>query len=203
MIDKIFEDIENSTHPKYNICGLTSPKSQHFLNRICKNKNVLEIGYYKGASTVPMALSAKSVIAVDDLSMTETIPILNINIGNNNETFSENLKKYNVTNVTTIVGDIFSEEVFNTIKKHTYDVIFYDASHTTEDILKFLILYESIINNTIVIFDDYNFESVQTVVDYFINIKRKYVIYKKEIITDGESLDDYWNGLGVYILKEG
>jgi len=200
-LDEIFDKIDSQKYTEYNLCGLTSPKSQYFLHEVSKGKNVLEIGYFKGASTIPIALSAKSVTAIDSLIFTETIPVLDIDIGDTTQTLENNLKKYKITNTKIINADIFSPEVYGALRSQKFDVIFYDASHEVEDIFKFLVLYEKILNNAILILDDYNFESVQTAIDYFINTLNKKIVYKKEIFTESESKNDYWNGLGVFILK--
>lgn len=200
MIEDILQKTNNQIYKKWNICGLTSPKSQHFLSLICKNKNVLEVGYYKGASTIPIASTAKYVLTVDNLSFIESVPIKNINIGNTNQTLEYNLLTRNITNVDIINDNIFSENTFNKINKMNFDIIFYDASHKIEDVFKFLMLYEKTLNNKILILDDYNFESVREAVNFFINTKSKVIKYKKEIITNSESLNDFWNGIGIFVF---
>lgn len=52
----------------------------------------------------------------------------------------------------------------------------------------------------IAIIDDYNWKEVQ---EGMIEVIKKYtVLYKKEIFTTGEDPEDFWNGLGIFILQK-
>jgi len=190
----------------YDIYGLTSPTSQNFLNVISKDMNVLEIGSFCGASTIPIALSAKKVYTVDNWQNIEINPVNDIfqkNIINPKKTFFENTKKYD--NIVSLDGDIFSKTIFKQISNintiNNIDVIFYDGSHTMYDIITFIKLYEFLLENCILIIDDYNFLSVKDGIKIGLNNIKKTPIKTHIIETKKESKKTFWNGVGIYVFK--
>jgi len=185
----------------YEIDGLTSPRSQNFLNLISLDQNVLEIGSFCGASTVAIANTAKNVVTVDNWEDKEVISIdkkfINI-INNPKEVFKHNTIGYD--NINSISGDIYSEAVFKQLISNSFDIIFYDGPHELEDIYTFFMLYETLLVDTILIVDDYNFDTVKEGINIgldSIKIKPKWLEY---IVTDGESKDTFWNGLEIIIF---
>jgi precorrin-6B methylase 2 len=203
--DKIEHALNTSaTLPQsvYDTQGLTSPKSQGFLNLISKDMKVLEIGTFCGGSTVAIAESARSVVTVDNWEQIEVLSVdktLRNYVSNPRKEFLKNTKNYN--NISLIDGDVFSIEVFKALQIQEFDVIFYDGSHSTEDIFKFMLLYECMLQNTILIIDDYNFESVKTGIEIGLqNLKLK-VKNKWLIDTGKESKDDFWNGISIFIFE--
>ena len=111
------------------IKGFLLEEEAKFLKEFCKDKDVLEVGSYMGKSTICIASTAKSVVAVDTFkslddglrqsdSHTTIVPFL------------ENMSEFN--NIITIVGE--SVKVSNHIKDNSKDIIFIDASHKYEDV---------------------------------------------------------------------
>jgi hypothetical protein len=187
----------------YNIYGLTSKTSQTFLNNICSNKNVLEIGTFYGASTFAMAYNNNStVLTVDNWEGTETIPVNSVfkkkMIFSAKDHFLE--MKKNFSNIEYIEGDIFHQTTYQQLITKKFDIIYYDGPHDVESIIKFIMLYQPLFKECIVIFDDYNFESVKIGIDLSMNELKMDYKYKKEIITQGESKDTFWNGIGLFVF---
>lgn len=190
----------------YNLPGLTSPRSQTFLNRIAKDKNVLEIGSFCGASTVAMAESAKKVSTFDNWQNQETVAVLekyqNIII-NPKEEFLKNTKDY--SNIDLYSYDIFKPDGFRKIYKlfeeDPFEVIFYDASHTQQDVITFLMLYQDIFKNCILVIDDYNFPEVQQAITFCTLENPNPPIKEFLIRTTGESKETFWNGIAIQIFK--
>ncbi len=190
----------------YNLPGLTSPRSQTFLNKISQDKNVLEIGSFCGASTIAMASSAKHVSTFDNWENQETVAVLekyeNIIIDPKLE-FYKNTKAYD--NIDMYPFDIFKKEGYSRIlelhKKNPFEVIFYDGSHKQEDVTKFLMLYEELFQDCILVLDDYNFPEVQQALTFCTKEYEVQPIKEFLIRTAGESKDHFWNGIAVQIFE--
>lgn len=206
---KITQALENPNKIPYfinELHGLTSPKSQAFLNTICSGEKlrVLEIGAYCGASSVAMLHNNDIELTVVDIwNEIETQPQnTNIDLGqvkNPKKEFLKNTKKYKVD---IIEGDAFSMEVFTELeKREKFDIIFYDGPHDVESIIKFFLIYLNFAHKgTTIIVDDYNFHDVQ----YGIEGAKKHIgidfNFEKRILTGGESKLTIWNGLYICII---
>lgn len=199
QIDNIINNMK-LTLPEiiYNIPGLTSKFNQTLLNIICQDKEVLEIGTLYGASTFAIGYNNNSnILTVDTWEGCETVPInndLKINsLLQPKEFFINNLKDFN--NINYINGNIFSKEVYNKLITKDFDIIYYDGPHEIQEIVTFIGLYNPLFSNCILIFDDYNFESVQHGIEIGLKEFNIHYKFKKEIVTAGESRDNIWNGM--------
>lgn len=191
----------------YNLPGLTSPRTQTFLNKISKDKNVLEIGTFCGACTIAIASSAKSVVTVDNWENQETVAVLEDyqhHIIDPKAEFFANIKGYN--NIEMISGDIISVDVMRELiarnKEKHFDVIFYDASHDLVDMMKFLLLYQDFFRDCILVIDDYNFSDVKSAITYGTENYNIKPVKEYLIPTNGESKDHFWNGIAVQIFED-
>jgi len=131
-----------------------------FLKEFCKDKDVLEVGSYKGKSTVCIASTANSVITVDTFralgdgqkqsnSLTTIVPFL------------ENISEFN--NIITIIGE--SVKVSKDIKDNSKDIIFIDASHEYEDVKVDIRVWEpKLKKGGYMLFHDYSYDSIDGVV---------------------------------------
>jgi len=185
----------------YDIHGLTSPKTQNFLNVLCSDMNVLEIGTFCGACTIPIALSASTITTIDSWEEQEVVSIekkYQKYINKPKKVFLDNIS--GLDNITQIDGNIFSKGIFEKLYGCKFDIIFYDGSHQLNDIVTFIVMYESLFKDSVLVFDDYNFETVDVGIEFGLeNIKLKYK-EKIDMKTKGESKNDYWNGLCVIIF---
>jgi len=187
----------------YRIEGLTSFKTQNILAELARNKDVLEIGSLYGATTLALSYYAKEVTTIDNWSDIEILPIKNnikikkTVINKTYDIFKNNIKS--IDNIKLIVGDIFSKKIWSKLRLRKFELIFYDGPHNVKDIIQFINLYSFLFKkDTILIFDDYNFDAVQKGIKYgfeTINIEIEKSI---KIETEGESKYEIWNGIAVF-----
>lgn len=220
MIDLI-EHIEKSLHWSdlevskltqdiLDIPGISSNKVKMFLNNLCSlpNSKYLEIGVYRGA-TFCSAIYGNDIkaIGIDNWSSPFIKPANpNHKLGfyqqksqNPKDEFLNNVKKYaNTKNVEAYMANYLDFD-YSTIEP--VDIIFYDGETKFYDrynIIKKLLPVMK--NECIFIFDDWvweNDKALQSIQDSGLFIK-----YQKNIYTNGEDPNDYWNGLGIFILQK-
>lgn len=220
MIDLI-EHIEKSLHWSdlevskltqdiLDIPGISSNKVKMFLNNLCNlpNAKYLEIGVYRGA-TFCSAIYGNDIkaIGIDNWSSPFIKPANpNHKLGfyqqksqNPKDEFLNNVKKYaNTKNVEAYMANYLDFD-YSTIEP--VDIIFYDGETKFYDrynIIKKLLPIMK--NECIFIFDDWvweNDKALQSIQDSGLFIK-----YQKNIYTNGEDPNDYWNGLGIFILQK-
>jgi len=195
-----------------DIKGLTSMKVRCFLNNICSEENTvyLEIGSYQGA-TFFSALYGNDInaIAIDNWSVEKIMPAITPLWGGfggsvvktkPKDVFLQNLKKFKGTNSVQVLDENYLS--FNK-KSLLYkpNTIFYDGEHTFKDQYQVLTDFKDYLaSEFILIIDDWNWEKrgvLKGIKDLKLNVK-----YKKEIFTKGEDSDDFWNGLGIFILEK-
>jgi len=195
-----------------DIKGLTSMKVRCFLNNICSEENTvyLEIGSYQGA-TFFSALYGNDInaIAIDNWSVEKIMPAITPLWGGfggsvvktkPKDVFLQNLKKFKGTNSVQVLDENYLS--FNK-KSLLYkpNTVFYDGEHTFKDQYQVLTDFKDYLaSEFILIIDDWNWEKrgvLKGIKDLKLNVK-----YKKEIFTKGEDSDDFWNGLGIFILEK-
>ena len=104
------------------------------LQKICKDKRVLEIGAYEGGSTLIIAKVAKSIVSIDTF---EADCIMGVYNHNTLKTYKENIKPYN--NIKYIVGDSRVVEYME-----PFDILFVDGDHSYEGCLNDLTRFNPI-----------------------------------------------------------
>jgi len=194
-----------------DIRGLTSMKVRCFLNNICSEERTvyLEIGSYQGA-TFLAALYANNInaIAIDNWGVEKMLPAITPMWGNikepvvrtkSKDIFLQNLKNFKGTNNV----QVLDENYLNFDKKsllYRPNVVFYDGEHTFKDQYQVLTEFKDYLaDEFVLIVDDWNWEKrgvLKGIKDLNLNVK-----YKKEIFTKGEDSDDFWNGLGIFLLS--
>ena len=190
--------------------GLTSHKVKHFLNNLCSVKDVryLEVGTWHGA-TFCSAIEGNAIqaLCIDSWHTNDIEPMREVEgwetkEGNPLKIFQENLMKVKGSNK--VLG--FNEPVESldlTKIPHTSNIIFYDGDHTYEQTKNFFDRYYDKFEETmILIVDDWNWDQIQSATNDHIEEKDYKILYKKEIQTTGEDPNDYWNGLGVFVLRK-
>jgi hypothetical protein len=50
--------------------------------------------------------------------------------------------------------------------------------------------------------DDWNWPHVKAMTERSISDNGMKVLFKEEIMTKGEDKDDYWNGVGVFVINQ-
>lgn len=193
-----------------NIEGLTSNKVKHFLNNLCEAKDVryLEVGTWHGA-TFCSALEGNNIqaVCIDSWHTNDIEPMRDVEgwqskQGNPLQIFQNNLTHVKGTNIVNGYNEPV-ESLDLTKIPHTSNIVFYDGDHTYEQTKNFLDRYYDKFEETMVlVVDDWNWTQIQEATNKHIEEKEYKVLYTKEIKTTGEDPNDYWNGLGVFVLRK-
>lgn len=204
------KEVSKLTVDIMDIKGLTSKKVKSFLNNLCgyNNSSYLEIGSYQGA-TFCAAVYGNNITAtaIDDWKDFELLPAnfspwatqqkQNKTI-NPKDIFKSNVKKCGDVHKFDIINNNYLTLDFNTIKNKS-NIVFYDGDHTFIDQYNIMSKLKNATEDFFVlVVDDWNWEKrgiLKGVKDF--NYK---CIYQKDIFTKGEDPDDFWNGLGIFIL---
>ena len=188
--------------------GLTSNKVKHFLNNLCNAEDVryLEIGTFQGA-TFSSAIENNNIQAhaLDNWQDPNINPARDVEgweaqKGNPKEIFQKNVTP--VLGENKVTGHDYDIRKFNinTIT-HKINVVFYDGDHSAEGVDYFLTKFWPLFEETFVlIMDDWNWQGVQEATNAM--LKYNTVLYKQEIKTSGEDPNDYWNGLGIFVVRK-
>lgn len=193
-----------------NLPGLTSIKVKHFINNLCElpDCKYLEAGVFQG-SIFAAAVEKNNLVAtaIDNFSESSIIPMdSNVNInskkGNNKEIFLKNIKDLVLNKQVNIIDSNVFETDLNKISLKS-NVIFMDIEHTYESHYNFLNkFYEKIDNTFVYVVDDWNWLQVRDATFKSIEDLKLKTLFKEEIFTKGEDKNDYWNGLGIFVLNK-
>jgi len=193
-----------------NLPGLTSEKVKHFINNLCElpDCKYLEVGVFQG-SIFAAAVERNDLVAtaIDNFSESSIIPMdSNVNInsekGNNKEIFLRNIKDLVLNKQVNIIDSNVFETDLNKISLKS-NVIFMDIEHTYESHYNFLNkFYEKIDNTFVYVVDDWNWLQVRDATFKSIEDLKLKTLFKEEIFTKGEDKNDYWNGLGIFVLNK-
>ena len=204
-------EVSKLTQDIFNIPGLTSNKVRCFLNNICgiDGCRYLELGTYRGA-TFCSAIYANnlSAVAMDNWSSPELKPFRsdmwkewdeNIIRGNPREEFVSNVKKIKGNNIIKVYDDNYWDFDVNLIP-FKIDILFYDGNHTYKDQYQIITRFGTVLSEVfILIVDDWNWER-DGILDAIEDLNFK-ILYDKQIYTGGEDPNDFWNGLGIFLLE--
>jgi predicted O-methyltransferase YrrM len=152
------------------VSGFFHPDEALELQRICTNKEVLEIGAFYGKTTVCIAEVAISVTTVDtwavDGNGQTQLPEINETVFN---TFKDSIKEYG--NVTYLVGR--SEKIVPGIDRQ-FDVVFIDAEHSYNGVLSDIrVTLPKLKDNGVFVFHDYGtWAGVTQAIDEVFDISR-------------------------------
>lgn len=146
-----------TTETYIGIQGWLTDREATALQLISQDKNVLEIGVWKAKSTLAIAATAKSVIAVDHFKGDDftgkafTLPEA-----------IENIRKYDSQNKISLLIQDYRKLHRLRLSLSNSEVVYYDADHTPESVRDFLNLVDGTfaITKTIIAFHDYETSSV-------------------------------------------
>lgn len=205
-IEKCFEKAyahESKITDEINaIPSMTGILTRHFYNNLLdfEDARYLEIGAWSGGSTSAALIGNKArVIVIENFS----------GFGGPRNEFLSNLKKYTGENgVTFLEEDCFKAPVDVLPKRNMY---LFDADHSEQSqfdaINYFLPCLDEIF---IYIADDWNFKPVRRGTERAIKKNKLEILYERKIrLTKNnehtppeEAKKDFWNGIGVFILKK-
>lgn len=175
--------------------GWLSDKEFTELRRLATSRTVLEIGSWKGRSTIALVETAKHVVAIDHFA----------GDGYTNKAPPDLLQQF-VTNldarglrdkVTLIVGDM--RNILPALRASEFDLIFYDAEHSGESTRFALNWAAGVKRSAVVAVHDYNHgyehyrEAAEAIDEFAKNMGRKIRLVNVLAILDPVECDE---GLG-------
>ena len=182
--------------------GMTGTMTRHLYNNLCSFKkdngdktNYLEIGCYKGSSTVCALYGNKHnlyVTAIDNWS----------EFGGPKDVF--------VHNITHMFGEnndiqVLNEDSFDLktpLKYGPYDIYLYDGDHSIESHEKAITQYwDHLADKSIVLIDDWCWDQVREGTYLGLGKVNYKNIYKVEL-TEPTGADGFWNGCGVFVIEK-
>jgi hypothetical protein len=194
-----------------DIHGISSNKVKCFLNNICNldGATYLEVGVFRG-STFCSAIYGNDIfsIGIDNFMSPNLTPKgVSQKIGNYykhnidilpQEEFLLNVKKYGDVKKISVYKTDYQTFDFKTLPN--VDIIFYDGETKYHDQYVALTNMLPIFSKeTILIMDDWNWNS--GAFDKFVEDNNLFISHYREIFTSGEDRDDFWNGLGIFLIS--
>jgi hypothetical protein len=203
-------EVSKLTQDILNIHGITSNKVRSFLNNICSiGGNFLEIGVFRGA-TFCSSIYGNDIhaIGIDNFASPNLTPMgvsqrlasylkQGLDIPPQ-EDFLNNVKRFGNPEKLDVYKTDYTTFDYTQLPK--LNIIFYDGDTRFHDqyvVLKKLVPLFS--DQTILIMDDWNWNS--GALERVIEEGGLYVTHKREIFTSGENMDDFWNGLGIFLIE--
>ena len=198
-IETAFNNAENGiskiTKDIINMEGMTGIKTRHFYNNLLnlEDARYLEIGTWKGSSVCSAMCGNKAkVICIDNWS----------EFGGPKNEFLLNFNKYmGENNADFIEQDCYKVDISKLSK---FNIYMYDGNHTKDSHYNALVHYYNCLDDIFVfIVDDWNWHDVREGTLESFNQLKLSILYQKEIYTPGNcTLDTWWNGIYVAILKK-
>lgn len=177
-----------------DIDGMSSVTNRHLFNNmgaIFDKFNYLEIGVHKG-STYISSLYKNNVIdawAIDDWSQFE----------DQSDLFIDNCLLFDIP-VNFLDVNCFSIDV---TQIRDIDFYFYDGHHGMSETAKGLIhFYDSFSDKLLYIVDDFDWPEVRDGTAQGIEECNLDIEYYKHLAVNIENGDNWWNGLGIFILNK-
>lgn len=186
--------------------GLTSPRVQTLLNMLATGVDAyLEVGSAMGA-TLCAVLKDNPIHAIAVDNWKENIQPQSPNAAslpdNTIDNFISNINKFKGNSKVDIFnGDMF--DVDTSMFANLVKMFFYDGPHDKETTkLAVEHFYPTFSNETILIFDDANWEGVVEGAREGINSVGGHVVYEKLILNQIENPNEWWNGLYILVVKK-
>ena len=205
------KEVSKLSQDVMNIHGITSNKIRCFLNNICSiGGTYLEIGVFRGATFCSATYQNDiHAIGIDNFASPNLMPMgvsqklatylkRGIEISPQ-EDFLNNVKRFGNTEQLDVYKTDYTTFDYGQLPK--VNIIFYDGDTRYHDqyvVLKKLLPLFS--EQTILIMDDWNWNS--GAIDNIIEEENLIVTFKKEIFTNGEEMDSFWNGIGVFLIEK-
>ena len=182
--------------------GITSDRTKQLLNLLGKlSTSYLEVGVLNGA-TFSAAIKDNSMkcYAVDHWKDDTQAADGSTAIISNKQKFIENAKIVKGTNIIKVFDSNFLN--VDTAQIECIDFMFYDADHSHE-MTSLAVTYfaDKFKDETILVFDDANFDGVVSGAKEGIAKAKLEIIYEKIILNEIEDPTQWWNGLYVVVIK--
>ena len=177
-----------------NLDGMCGIKARHLYNNLINYGNelrYLEIGSWKGSSICSALFDNKNnnVLCID-----------NWNVVGGKEDFLKNLEKFKGNNEVSYIDTDYLNNVPEINSK--FNIYVYDGDYLKDCNYKALVKYYNYLDDIFIyIKNDWNEEYVREETEEAIRKLKLNYIYKKEIIVE-KSLENWWNGMCIFILRK-
>jgi hypothetical protein len=113
------------------------------------------------------------------------------------EEFLSNVKKFGDVDKISVYKTDYQFFDFKTLPNP--DIIFYDGETKFHDqYIALKNLLPIISKETIIIMDDWNWDS--GAFEKFVEENNLFILHSRQLFTSGEDSDDFWNGLGIFLI---
>ena len=203
-VEAVANILVDSVNLKLNrtVEGITANRTRQLLNQLGKiSTSYLEIGVLNGG-TFCSTLDGNSLkaYAVDYWKSETQASNGTTNIKTSKQTFIDNVRQFKNDNAVRL----FDSHFLQVDKKQIdyIDMFFYDAEHSHE-MTSTAVRYfsDKFRDESILIFDDANFDGVVSGAKEGIKEAGLEVIYEKLILNEMEDPDQWWNGLYIVIIR--
>ena len=203
-VEAVANILVDSVNVKLNrtVEGITANRTRQLLNQLGKiSTSYLEIGVLNGG-TFCSTLDGNSLkaYAVDHWKNETQASNGTTNIKTSKQTFIDNVRQFKNDNAVRL----FDSHFLQVDKKQIdyIDMFFYDAEHSHE-MTSAAVRYfsDKFRDESILIFDDANFDGVVSGAKEGIKEAGLEVIYEKLILNEMEDSDQWWNGLYIVIIR--
>lgn len=182
------------TEECFTIGGYTSSRIRHLMNSLGSiSNNYLEIGVHRGSLFIATGYKNESLqlTAIDNWSeLAED--------GTVKDEFISNCTKF-VNNWNFFETDCFA---ITGTPKEKYDLYLYDGNHGYESQKKGVTYFkDSCANEFILVVDDFSWAEVKKGTYDGIKEANLEILYE-QVLWDGKEGGDWWNGIGVFLLKK-
>lgn len=192
------------------IPGLTSNKIKHFMNNMlsASDARYVEIGSFHGAifASAIDGNYQSAAIAIDNFSNPEIEPMRDIPGWTAEQGNPKDILEKNIANQGNILAKIVDKDAFTVVEEDLnfkINMMFYDGDHSYSSHVKVLDHYYDMFDPIFVyIVDDWNWGQVEQATLEGIAQKNLKIRHQHIINTKGEDPDDYWNGIGIFVLEK-
>jgi len=193
-----------------DIAGLTSHKVKHFVNNLVnfKDARYIEVGSYQGA-IFASAIDGNyntAAVAIDNFSNPKINPMKDMPEWSAEQGDPKEILKRNIDAQGNIYATMIDKDAFEVTPDDINfkgNVFFYDGDHAYESQVKALKHYYEMLDTIFIyVVDDWNWGNVQEGALQGISELNLKVRHQHLITTNGEDPNDYWNGLGIFVLEK-
>ena len=161
----------------------------------------LEVGVLKGSTFCAAINNNKLTAYAIDHFKDNTQAATGSNIESSKQIFIDNAKKYKGKNSINLFDCDFRKVNLDKIEK--IDLMFYDADHDAKSNIDALLYFkDKFVDESIIIFDDANFDGVVDSARKGAKLAGLNIVYDKIILNDIEDPEQWWNGLYVMVIKK-
>lgn len=178
------------------IPGMCGEITRHLYNNLCslENSNLLEIGCWRGASTIAALYNNKANASIID-NWSE--------FGGPRFEFTKNIAKY----IPNCHLQLLNEDCFylkSTLEFQPYDIFIYDGPHNIKDHENAIVTFWKYLSDIcIIVIDDWNWQDVKS--GTFTGLQRvnANVVNKWELVESiHENKHGTWNGCCIFLINK-